>query len=338
MKPQSWRLLLVAVSTVFVGVSIWPAPSARACSPRGLVLEPRMKGFNVDPSQDASLVFEGWVNFPGSKGVVEIDVFNFGNGDSSDAASWEIAVAKAIPTNEATMVNGKARYHWKVGPIQLFRSSTEGQDRWPEGGTARVRFRAMRNNPDGSTSQSLLPVLDRDGVKGFVKQLILGDKNPTPASTSQGNIPPDFLNRGPRSDRVATENYYKDVGTSPTGGGPSIFQALGTFKDFRVRYFDVAPECNTQIGTELIAKYFNRGDLGIGREMHCLWNTCTQEMACYVHNYGRRDGTPLFNNIAESFEALQAQRSFATVAMVEIRCPGLLRQIMSFSLSTIVIP
>lgn len=318
MKPQSRCLILIAVSSVLIGASIWAAPWAPASDlPQGLVLTPRLQGFYVKPAQDASFVFEGWVDFPGSEGVVEIDVFNFGNGDSNDAASWEIAVAKAVSSNTATMVNGQARYRWKVGPMQIFQPSIEGQDRWPEGGTARVRFRAIRNDHDGSTSQSLLPVRDRDGVKGHVEVLILGDKNPTPANPPPGGKSPDFLNRKPRASRVETEDYYKDVGTNPTGDGPSIFEALRTFKAFRARYFDVRPECNLQIGTELVAKYFNRGDLGIGREMHCLWNTCTQERACYVHNYGRRDGTPRFGDMAESFEALKAQKPFATVAMVE---------------------
>ncbi len=35
------------------------------------------------------------------------------------------------------------------------------------------------------------------------------------------------------------------------------------------------------------AIYFNKGDLGIGREMHCSYNACTQETACYVRNYGK---------------------------------------------------
>jgi hypothetical protein len=57
--------------------------------------------------------------------------------------------------------------------------------------------------------------------------------------------------------------------------------------------------------------------LGIGREMHCIYNNCKHELACYVKNLGRRDGTPLFGDKAEAEEALQSNKPFATVAMVE---------------------
>lgn len=317
MKSHSWYLILAAMSSILIGASMWAAQLAFATgSPRGLVLEPRLKGFNVEPSPDASFVFKGWVNFPGSKGVVEIDVFNFGNGDSNDAASWELAVAKAIPSNTATIVNGQAQHHWQAGPIQVFQPSDDGQDRWPEGGTARVRFRAILNNLDGSTSQSLLPVRDRDGVKGLVEELILSDKNPTPATPPEGSPIPNFLDKKPALLRGETASYYFSVGIGPTGEGPNIASELNTLSKFRARYFDIPDGCKLE-GPELVATYFNRGDLGIGREMHCQINTCTRERACYVRNFGRRDGTPLFGNMAESFEALKAQKPFATVAMVE---------------------
>jgi hypothetical protein len=65
-----------------------------------------------------------------------------------------------------------------------------------------------------------------------------------------------------------------------------------------------------------VAIYFNRGDLGIGREMHCIRDN-DDETACYVLNFGARDGTPRFNSIGDSLQALNAHKPFATVAMVE---------------------
>ena len=41
--------------------------------------------------------------------------------------------------------------------------------------------------------------------------------------------------------------------------------------------------------------YYNKGDLGIGREMLCINNGCNLELACYVMNFGKRDGTASHN-------------------------------------------
>src|SRR5262249_34931965 len=64
-------------------------------------------------------------------------------------------------------------------------------------------------------------------------------------------------------------------------------------------------------------RYFNQGDLGIGREMSCEQNLERSETACYVQNYGSPDGTPLFDSYDQSIEAIKSAHAFATVAMVE---------------------
>jgi len=51
--------------------------------------------------------------------------------------------------------------------------------------------------------------------------------------------------------------------------------------------------------------------------MHCAYNPCTSETACYVKNYGNRNGSAQFDNRDEAKAALDANKPFATVAMVE---------------------
>jgi hypothetical protein len=54
--------------------------------------------------------------------------------------------------------------------------------------------------------------------------------------------------------------------------------------------------------------------------MHCIKRGCNRELACYVKNFAgtnRLDHKPTFGNLAQAQQALQNNRPFATVAMVE---------------------
>jgi hypothetical protein len=66
-------------------------------------------------------------------------------------------------------------------------------------------------------------------------------------------------------------------------------------------------------GDETSASYYNHGDLGIGREMHCrATETPAGGLACYVRNYGTFGGT--FDDAIAAM--LAAGPPLATVAMV----------------------
>jgi hypothetical protein len=133
------------------------------------------------------------------------------------------------------------------------------------------------------------------------------------------NSPPSYLSaldgrRGfshfddPDAQRTETEAYYAGIGIDFSGGGPSVLDALASLDAFRKRYFTADP-------TEYITRYYNRGDLGIGREMHCVFGG---ERACYVSNYGPIDanGNPIFGDREQSSTALQQGQPFATGAML----------------------
>lgn len=341
------QLLLAAAAVGLATASVLTlllSGSHASHTPKGRVDEPRLTGYNVSPALNTAFTFKGWVDFPGSKGVVEIDVLNDGNAAASDESRWQLKKYSATPSNTPTVVSGQKRYYWSVGPKQIFTSGTAANYRWPEGGIARVRFRAVYNHSNGTQSTAYLPVRDSDGKEGMARQLVLADYEPTPTAPvddprtdeDEAAKTPNYLNRKPppfvnsetgEQDKAAqeaeTDLYYKSVLISETGAeGPSIADGLPTLKAFIDRYFKpVARDSNSDCAQlsipETSAKYFNKGDLGLGREMHCTQNECTGETACYVKNFGKRDGTPVFDNKAESFEALKVNKPIATVAMVD---------------------
>jgi hypothetical protein len=91
----------------------------------------------------------------------------------------------------------------------------------------------------------------------------------------------DLTSAGPTGNTLidsivtASKNYYLSV--DPTN-------ARGTFADFKsLNGFSANP--NTPAAGEIVAQYANSGDLGFGRDMHCLKKT-NGDVACYVTNYG----------------------------------------------------
>jgi hypothetical protein len=126
--------------------------------------------------------------------------------------------------------------------------------------------------------------------------------------------------------RADTNAYYNAIFIDPEGDGgwdpngaavKTISSGLPTLKDFQNVYFSGWSETK--------ASYYNRGDLGLGREMHCVDRSSSDgQIACYVTNYVaaplQADGKfselsfGLSPNIA--FDNLIAKKPVATVAMV----------------------
>jgi hypothetical protein len=115
--------------------------------------------------------------------------------------------------------------------------------------------------------------------------------------------------------RKDTDGYYNNIGVSADGSkrDGTIASTLGTLKAFIGFYF-------TNGGTTRTAVYYNRADLGIGREMNCNDSLVNSgQIACYVRNYAAGDDGSEFtfggsSNVA--FDNLNAGHAFATVAMV----------------------
>jgi hypothetical protein len=103
------------------------------------------------------------------------------------------------------------------------------------------------------------------------------------------------------------ERYLDDKGAIAPEETLAYYAAIDappTLAEFRARYV---------VADEAIAYYYNEGDLGIGREMHCgtFPSGAGPGVGCWVANYGTFGGER-----AEAEAALLSGVEFATVAMV----------------------
>ena len=331
---------------LFLGVLGFISPFAakgrsQSQPPEGLVEEPRLGAFIITPSNprdrnagtaanlDQEFTFKGWVDFPPGSG--ELWVYVGCDGDSYPG-NGILRIRITSPSDTTKTVDGQTVWTFSIGPFKPFREAVDNNLNiwcgrpWLDGGTARVGIVAYRYS-DGASD--LLPFLDGDGVRLENHDLIFADGSPDPTTQGQYDSPlfqvPAYLGR---NNKTGTPNdttaYYGSVSVDPDGkdSDRTISKELPTFKDFKKRYFDSLSSCNSSNNLRVDdppAIYFNRGDLGIGREMHCSYNACTAETACYVKNYGRDDGSAFFSYFDDktaSKQAIDVNKPFATVAMV----------------------
>jgi len=294
------RLAGAGALTALLVAAAFIAPTV-AQSVSGTMLNPYVGVvFSGDPA-GGTIRFDGDLIMPSDTGAwVAIDVMRNPDADPNDEASWQldVAVAQPIPIGGDT-------YFWSVDAMVFDATS------WPSGGLGRVR--AVWVKPDGSWG--VLTAVDTLVTPLQINHAILTDGDPTPTEVN----PPHYLSAldGKRgflhfddlnAQRAETEAYYTGIGTDYQGYGPNVLEAIPTLTAFRNRYF-------TPDRVEYVTRYYNRGDLGIGREMHCVFGG---ESACYVSNYAPIvDGQVIFGDRDGSFAAMINGQAVATVAMVE---------------------
>lgn len=336
MKNQSsWGSSRVARGAIVAAV-LGLGPRAQADLQVDVVDQLRIDKYNPT-SPSSSFTFSGTTGYPGKEGKVSIWVAKRGNDDNPesdpiDVAKW-VWVKDVYPSNTR---NSQGLYSWSSGSIAAFKNGA-GEDRWPQGGTARVRVLGYPENSIGRnklTDAIPLMVRDGNGQLAYEYTLVLSDTTPDP---TVGATKPNYLSKQRidfptvAAQTLETIAYYKAAKIDPTGTR-TIDNSLTNLAAFRTRYFPSAssPACKNESGDNLFvettATYYNRGDLGLGREMHCAYNPCAmgnlgdgQEVACYVKNFGSvSNGVPKieFGNKAASQTAAQQGKHFATVAMV----------------------
>ena len=182
--------------------------------------------------------------------------------------------------------------------------------RWPQGGLVRLRVELdnffMSVTLDEidcisaaySNQEDFLTALDecKSHDSGVLTFADIDDAN--------GNVPVPavpFLTRTATTLQEATD-YYKAVGALDVFGLPTAQR--GTLNFWKTT--------NGFPNGEINATYYNKGDLGFGRDMHC--RTTTYGKACYVTNYGNvADG---LDDIASALDdAVNKTSPVATVAM-----------------------
>jgi hypothetical protein len=351
---QHPALLIAAVRVVLLAgllISLTNGlPGATAAEVVGHVFAPVVGAYDVDPTT-ATFRFNGTINMSSADGWIAIDVLKDPNVDPQDEQNWQLDVGRASITPAGSTFRFASR------PLPIFKRTNSGGRPWLDGGLGRARVAfVFRNNPN---DRRLLTVQDGDGVTPQNPHVIVladvapdrTNQEPNPdtgdcgvvqldqfnANKSTNPCTPNYLSANTHAKSFtpgndveqvqATTDYYNQIGTAPNGGGGPISNRLQTLSQFQHRYFDRPQRNDPRNEPEAVTTYYNKGDLGIGREMHCSYNQCNQELACYVKNFGRfdsleqkgKEGKAFFGDKDFAQVAVKHNTPFATVAMVERR-------------------
>lgn len=248
------------------------------------------------------LVFNGWSDEPGAQ--IRIQVMKDPTLNPSLASSWVQFAVATSSTSPMYLNDPDPLYAWTVSAAPV--PNAQAAARWPQGGLARVRAVA----PDNSVLTTFDAVTFNDCANQQMEAgaswrelgaACRGVAESTAAVVSTSNVPTGgFLSKKGKLSFLATGLYYEAI------------QAPMTLTGFKAKYgFD---------GTELKATYYNDGDLGVAREMHCTSYLLPGKTgyACYVSNYSSIAGQPKFgtNPTTALAKAIAHQGQFATVAMV----------------------
>jgi hypothetical protein len=262
-----------------------------------------------------SIQFGGYFNKPNE--LISLQVMTDPTKDPSVSANW-VQFATATTSSTPTTVNSTdPLYAWSVSAVPVPNIFVGA--RWPQGGLIRVRAfhsdppnndRVLTTFDDVTFGDCLVEQLNANADWVTIGTKCGGMGGGTAALVSTSNIPTaagtaatfgGFLGRKGTVTTADTFNYYLLNGLPPT---------LASFKS----------SFGFPTG-EVTATYFNDGDLGLGREMHCK-ATSGGGVACYVTNYdGNHDPnqtSPVFNLDPTTVlaDATQHVHGFATVAMI----------------------
>lgn len=289
-----------------------------AAVPPGFVSNPRTGQTRAGASTvGISILFDMWASSPNAP--VEIQVLKRPDLDPAVDANWVVL---------QTAYSSTTPYQWNPASTDpLYQivawatpvpTATEAA-RWPVG--KMVKFRVIAKFQPGSPrlysleEDSLMSCYGDHALERWqdyltacaspYPTLTLASTALNPADAAVGVNTYDYLGKKQDSTSAQTALYYTAAGLPTTLNG---FKQLYGFPT-----------------DEVTAVYYNAGDLGFGREMHCksfdvLLGTglLGKGVACYVNNYGNTAGQPAFP--ATPANALTLAHSgagaFATVAMV----------------------
>lgn len=249
-----------------------------------------------------SLLFQGYWNEPSTS--IRLQIMTDPTKDPGNDANW-VQFASAVSETSPTTVNSTdPLYYWSVNAVPVPSSGVAG--RWPQGGLARVR--AIHLDPDGDRvltafDEVTFPDCLSEQLNADADWVTIGTKCAGVGGTalvSTSNIPTPvggFLAKKGEITQAQTSAYYVAIGAPPT---LALFKAAYGFPT-----------------GEVTTTYYNDGDLGIGREMHCKARP-GGGVVCYVVNYSAQAGQALFGTdpTATLANAAAHTGAFATVAMI----------------------
>ncbi|MBZ4416841.1 hypothetical protein [Myxococcus sp. RHSTA-1-4] len=247
-----------------------------------------------------------------------VQVLSSPTADPSVSANW---ITLATATSAASGYNdttGATVYPWSANVTPV--PSAAFAARWPAGGLAFLRaltsdgythatfddvtfddcFSEVLGRPDWAWTDV---TTDCGGLGA--SRLAVVSTSPTPLELPRVTGGIRFLSKKGVGSDAETNNYYTTI------------NAPLTLAAFRSRY--MVPTVGDS-EAEVTATYYNDGDLGIGREMHCRRFAANANhgagMACHVSNYGTFGHTSEADITAALNQATSRTGAFATVAMV----------------------
>jgi hypothetical protein len=315
--------LSVAVATGCGGDDsdiLLPCPISGGCggSPPGLAFIDKLVTGEIIQGPTADFK----VQFKGHSDTLDAKVRTFVLADSD--ADPVIGRYREIgtTTTAAAILESSAPYAWNVTSSPLL------TDEWKPGGL--LRLKAKSKYGGNITEQDLATfdnAVETQGCRdeacrspyqlGTIITLVSTETSPIDANFASirylsrrgGKLVAPPM-RSPNEQAVLSTNYYNSI------GAPQTLDLFKTTYGFA--------------GVEINAVYYNAGDLGVARDMHC-WEANSDDpnsvvRACYVTNYGRDlsdpDTPPAFgvNGRVKPQDALQQalekSKPIATVAMV----------------------
>jgi hypothetical protein len=265
--------------------------------------------------RNATLSPEGFYPNPGTN--LSIQILSSGAADPSVAANWQtFATATSSTTpryffpGDVPSAGNSPLYAWSTGPALPVLATAN----WPQGGVARVRaYDGTYSTATFDSNWTSCPTTANTygqfatQCESYAGYAVLVSSTPTPADNEAppaGRWLSTYYTDPTTSGTLA---YYASIGAGP--GGP-----LGSLSAFQSYFHFGTPG-------DVSAVYYNNGDLGLGRSMHC--RTSGTATACYVSNFADHNaaGNPIFGGTpAQQQDAIAqagaATNPVATVAMV----------------------
>jgi hypothetical protein len=269
-------------------------------------------------SQGFGVTFEGKYDKPNK--TIRIQVQK--SPDNPNDQSWVTIGTTTTSSTPEYWNQAEPYYSWSIGAIPAPNAATA--ERWPQGGI--LRFRAVNDNA------SRLATFDQDRYECFLDNAADGwisighacqSSFPVAAIVSVSPTPADLAST-PKYLTFKTQDCNAAAGECPsTTETQQYYEATNAPENltaFKQEYGFGLPGTD-----EVTATFFNEGDLGVGREMHCKSfqkaGMASPGRVCYVSNYGDgrvKFGADKYDAVARAIAGTQSVShfgAFATVAM-----------------------
>ncbi|WP_437721287.1 hypothetical protein [Sorangium sp. So ce861] len=299
------------------------APAACVENKNGDVFSATPGTFNIE--------FTGYHSEPNYG--IEVQMLDDVEGDAShdiDNTNWVTVISTTSGNTPIPDEFGTTSYAWSATV-----PSFELGARWLSGGILRWRVIDAAGHPLETADQDYDECYNEQVLNGANSWTTIRDNCRSPwnqtsfissaVSPTQLNPKPPYISRKAVGSASETVQYYTTIG-APQKLSDTNPSSLG----FKQRFGFGAAGSN-----EVSAVYYNAGDLGVGREMHCksfandpVTAGTDPGVACYVSNYDVDNAAPFFagnrsatdeqtilTRTVDGFNSGTHAGAFATVAM-----------------------